>query len=69
MTTFSNATRALHTAQTTAKAALETARLDQETLRVAVTAALYALIGQGMATWSMNLLRRKPVKTILEAGP
>jgi hypothetical protein len=80
VTTFSNTARALRTAQTTAKAALENARLDQETLRVAAAAALYSLIGQGMATWgtnpaqvdtlwNVNLLRKKPVKTIPEAGP
>ena len=73
VTTFSHAARALRTAQTQAKAALEAARLAQESLRVAAAAALYALIGQGMATWStnparvdtlwdVNLLRSKQVK-------
>ena len=57
VTAFSNAARALRTAQTQAKAALESARAAQEPLRVAAAAALYALIGQGMATWSKNPAR------------
>lgn len=69
VTTFANTARALRTAQTNAKAALEAARLAQEPRRLAAAAALYALIGQGMVTWStdpsrvdtlwnVNLLRR-----------
>ncbi len=54
VTTFSDAARMLRTAQTRAKAELEAARLAQESCRVAAAGALYALIGQGMATWSGN---------------
>ena len=52
--TFSTAARALRTTQTNAKSALETARLAQEPRRIAAAAALYALIGQGMVSWSAN---------------
>jgi hypothetical protein len=69
VTTFANAARALRNAQINAKAALETARQAQEARRVTAAAALYALIGQGIVTWSatpalvdtlwnVNLLRR-----------
>ena len=54
VTTFATAARALRTAQTTAKGALDTARAAQEPRRVNAAAALYALIGQGMVTWSTN---------------
>ena len=71
VTTFSNSVRALRTTQTTAKGALETARLAQEPSRLAAAAALYALIGQGMISWSttplqvdtlwdVNILRNAP---------
>jgi len=69
VTAFANAARALRNAQINAKAALETARQAQEARRVTAAAALYALIGQGIVTWSatpalvdtlwnVNLLRR-----------
>ena len=54
VTTFATAARALRTAQTNAKAAIETARGAQETKRLTAAAALYALIGQGMVTWSLT---------------
>lgn len=54
VTAFSDAARALRTAQIRAKSALETARLAQESHRVVAAGALYGLIGQGMATWCMN---------------
>ena len=57
VTTFSNRARALRTVQTEAKAALESARVAQELLRIAAAAALYSLIGQGMATWGADPAR------------
>jgi hypothetical protein len=54
VTAFANAARALRTAQTNAKGALDAARQAQEPRRVTAAAALYALIGQGMVTWSTN---------------
>ncbi|MEO5915678.1 MAG: hypothetical protein ABIS50_15700 [Luteolibacter sp.] len=71
VTTFSNAARALRTAQTNAKGTLENARLAQEPLRVAAANALYSLIGQGMVNWGstparvdtlwdVNILRNAP---------
>ena len=71
VTTFSNAARTLRTNQTNAKSTLEAARLAQETLRISAANALYALIGQGMVTWSstparvdtlwdVNILRNAP---------
>lgn len=68
---FHSAADALRTAQTNAKAALETARQAQEANRSAAAAALYALVGQGMVTWSadpsrvdtlfdVNILRNPP---------
>ena len=52
--TFSSAARALRISQTNAKSALEAARLAQEPRRIYAAAALYALIGQGMVSWSAN---------------
>ena len=71
VTTFANAARALRTAQTNAKGTLENARQAQEGFRVTAANALYALIGQGMVTWSstparvdtlwdVNILRNAP---------
>ena len=68
VTTFSNAVRTLRQNQLAAKAALETARANQELHRIAAARAIYALIGQGMVTfnatprqvdtlWDVNLLR------------
>ena len=68
VTTFANAVRTLRDHQLAAKAALETARANQEFLRIAAARAIYALIGQGMVTfnatprqvdtlWDVNLLR------------
>jgi hypothetical protein len=54
VTTYASAVRTLRSAQTNAKGVLETARLAQEPRRLAAAAALYALIGQGMVTWSTN---------------
>jgi hypothetical protein len=79
VTTFANAARALRTAQTNAKGALETARLAQEPRRLAAAAALFGLIGQGMAVWStnpaqvdtlwdVNLLRRKTTRRTLRTS-
>ena len=44
----------LRTAQTNAKAALETAREAQEARRVDAAGVLFALIGQGMVSWRYN---------------
>ncbi len=74
VTAFASAARALRTAQTVAKANLETSREAQEAKRLTAAAALYALIGQGMAVWNgtpaqvdtlwdVNLLRR-PAQTV-----
>ena len=54
VTTFANAARALRTAQTSAKAAITTARELQEPRRFALAAACYSVIGQGMVGWSMT---------------
>ena len=54
VTTFSNAASALRQAQTGAKSTLEVARQNQEALRISAANALYALIGQGMVSWSAN---------------
>ena len=54
VTTFATAARALRTAQTTTKANLESAREAQEAKRLTASAALYALIGQGMVVWSLT---------------
>ena len=56
VTTFATAARALRTAQTNAKAAVETTREAQEAKRLAAAAALYALIGQGMVVWAATPL-------------
>lgn len=80
VTTFANAARALRTAQTNAKSALETARFAQEPRRLAAAAALFALIGQGMAIWStnpsqvdtlwdVNLLRRHTARRAPKKNP
>jgi len=71
VTAFGTAARALRNAQTNAKGTLETARIAQEPLRISAAGALYALIGQGMVTWSsspdrvdtlwdVNILRNAP---------
>ena len=57
VTTFANAARALRTNQTNAKGALENARLAQENIRISAAGVIYALIGQGMVTWSSTPLR------------
>jgi hypothetical protein len=57
VTTYATAVRTLRSAQINAKGVLETARLAQEPRRLAAAAALYALIGQGMVTWSTNPLQ------------
>ena len=69
VTAFANAARTLRTTQTTAKSAIDSAREAQEARRLTAAAALYALIGQGMVSWSatpalvdtlwdVNILRR-----------
>ena len=71
VTTFATAARTLRTAQTNAKGALDNARLAQEPIRISAANAIYALIGQGMVTWSatparvdtlwdVNILRNAP---------
>ena len=57
VTTFANAARNLRTNQTNAKGSLENARLAQENIRISAAGVLYALIGQGMVTWSATPLR------------
>ena len=48
VTTFATAARTLRTTQITAKGALDTARANQEPLRVAAAIELYGMIGLGM---------------------
>jgi hypothetical protein len=73
VTAFANDARALRTAQTNAKSNVETTRQAQEALRVSAANALYALIGQGIVTWSadpskvdtlwnVNILRNPPLQ-------
>ena len=71
VTAFFTQANTLRTAQTNAKAALETARQTQEQNRINAAAVLYALIGQGMVSWrsdpsrvdtlwDVNILRNAP---------
>ena len=52
VTAFYTAARGLRTSQTGAKAALDTARANQELLRVTAANALFALVGMGIVVWS-----------------
>ncbi len=51
VTTFYTAARALRTAQTTAKSAIETALMALEPLRFQAAATLYSMVGVGMSFW------------------
>ncbi len=51
VTTFYNAARALRTAQTTAKSAIETALMALEPIRFQAAAVLYSMVGVGMSLW------------------
>ena len=51
VTTFFNAARALRTAQTTAKGALDTARVQAEYVRKIAAAALLNMVGVGLQVW------------------
>lgn len=77
VTTFYTAARALRTAQTSAKSAIDAALVSMEAIRLQAAAALYAMTGTGMSLWSptpervdtlfdINLLRG-PVLSIPDA--
>ena len=52
VTTFATAARTLRSNQISAKSAIESTRAAQEAKRLVAAAAIYAVIGQGMVTWS-----------------
>ena len=56
VTTFASAARALRTAQTNAKTAVDLARDAQELKRLTAAAAVYGMLGQGMNIWSLTPL-------------
>lgn len=57
VTTFYTTARALRTAQTTAKSAIENALMALEPLRVQAAAVLYSMVGVGMSLWGTTPLR------------